>query len=85
MPDINPLELEAILERAAEKGAQRALHSLGLHDDDAPADIVELRSLLDSWRDVRRTMLQTATGIITAFALGALALGSYIKFWKGGA
>jgi type III secretory pathway component EscT len=83
MSEINPLELESILERAAEKGAQKALHSLGLQDDDAPQDVAELRSLLEAWRDVRKTMLQTATGMLTAFLLGALAIGTLSRFWKG--
>lgn len=83
MQEINPLELESILERAAEKGAQKALHSLGLQDDDAPQDVAELRSLLEAWRDVRKTMLRTATGMLTAFLLGALAIGTVSKFWKG--
>lgn len=83
MPELSDAQIEVMLERAAERGAQKALHSLGLHDDAAPADVAELRSLLDSWRDVRRTMLKTATGMITAFLLGALALGTVTKIWKG--
>jgi hypothetical protein len=82
MSELTSVELEAMLERAAEKGAQKALHSLGLQDDDAPKDVAELRSLLDAWRDVRQTMLKTATGMITAFLLGALAIGMMAEFWK---
>ena len=85
MSEINPLELEMILERAAEKGAQKALHSLGLQDEDASQDVAELRSLLEAWRDVRQTMLRTAASVVTAFLLGALAIGTLSKFWKGGA
>lgn len=84
MHDMSEAQLEALIERAAERGAQRALHSLGLHDDGAPHDVAELRSLLDSWRLVRRTMLKTATGWVTTALLTLLAFLVGIKFWQGG-
>ncbi len=82
MPEITEAQLEAMLDRAAEKGAQRALHSLGLQDDNAAGDVKELRSLLDMWRTVRISMIKTAANMVTAFLLGALALGAGLKFWK---
>ena len=82
MPEITESQLEAMLERAAERGAQRALHGLGLQDDNAAGDVKELRSLLDMWRTVRMSMIKTAANMVTAFLLGALALGVGIKFWK---
>lgn len=39
-------EFEALLERAAETGARRALHEVGLDGTDAAEDIRDLRSLL---------------------------------------
>jgi len=39
-------EFEALLERAAETGARRALHEVGLDGQDAAEDIRDLRSLL---------------------------------------
>ncbi len=83
MQNIPPLQLEAMLQRAAEAGADAALRKLGLHDDDATHDVAELRSLLDSWRDVRQTMLKTAAAILTTFVLGLMAVGTVTKFWKG--
>lgn len=77
-------EIEALIERASERGAERALRNLGLHDDGAPADVAELRSLLDSWRDVRKTALKTATGWLTTAILTLLALGLGSKYWNGG-
>lgn len=85
MPEISEAQLEAMLEKAAEKGAQRALHNLGLHDDHAAGDVAELRSLLDVWRTIRTSMIKTAANMITAFILGAIAFGVGLKFWKGGA
>jgi hypothetical protein len=78
-------EIEALLDAAAERGAQKAMQSLGLHDDNAPKDVAELRSLLDSWRDVRKTVVKTVTQAITVFILGALALGAATKVFKSGA
>lgn len=83
MTDLTPAEIEAMIDRAAERGAERALHSLGLHDDHAAIDVAELRSLLGAWRTVRMSMLKTASSMLTAFLLGALALGAGLKFWRG--
>jgi len=49
MPDA---EFEAILTRAAEEGAKRALANVGLDGDEAALDIRDLRSLLASIRFV---------------------------------
>jgi hypothetical protein len=57
MPDA---EFEAILTRAAEEGAKRALADVGLDGDEAALDIRDLRSLVDCIRLVRRTAMQTA-------------------------
>lgn len=72
-------ELEIMLERAAKKGAAQALRDVGLHDDDAADDVRELRSLLDAWKDTRRTITQTITRSVTIAILGALAAGAYMK------
>jgi len=82
MPELTPAEIEQMIERAAERGAQRALHNLGLQDEEAAGDVKELRSLLDMWRTVRISMIKTAANMVTAFLLGALALGAGMKFWK---
>ena len=44
MPDA---EFEAMLTRAAEEGAKRALADVGLDGDEAALDIRDLRSLVD--------------------------------------
>jgi len=48
-------EFEAMLARAAEKGARRALADVGLDGPEAAIDIRDLRTLLDSLRMARRT------------------------------
>jgi len=69
-------ELEAMLDRAAKRGATAALQELGLHDESAPKDLDELRGLLAAWRDTRKAMWQTivriATGSILLFIAGAV-------------
>ena len=52
MPDA---EFEAILTRAAEQGAKRALADVGLDGDEVALDIRDLRSPIDCIRPVRRT------------------------------
>jgi len=78
------LELEAMIQRAAEAGAKKALRDVGLQDDDAVHDLREVRALLDSWRSVKRTAGKTLTQIITTLILGALLAGtaasSYFDF-----
>jgi hypothetical protein len=71
--------LDAIVEQAAERGAKKALESVGLHDEDAGGDIRDLRVLLKQWRETKGTVIQTFVKLVTAAVLGALALGSYLK------
>jgi hypothetical protein len=75
---MNELEIEALIERAAERGARKALAQVGLQDEDAGRDVQELRGLLEAWRAARRTILQTVTRLITTTILTALAAGAYL-------
>jgi hypothetical protein len=74
-------ELEAMLDRAAKKGARAALEELGLHDEHAEKDLDELRGLLASWRDTKRAMWSTVVKITTTAVLFFIAgaVGFYIK------
>ena len=72
-------EFEAMLELAAERGAERVLSHLGLENGHAAKDIRELRDLLEAWRDARRTAWQTAVKVITTGILAALLVGAAIK------
>ena len=66
-------ELEAMLDRAARKGAKEALASIGLLDDSAQKDITEMRSLLEDWRDTRKSIWNTVTKVITVSMLTFIA------------
>jgi len=72
-------EFEALLERAAETGARRALHEVGLDGDDAADDIRDLRSLLGCMRLAKRTAVQTVVRLVTTGILLALMAGIAIK------
>lgn len=69
-----------LLEKASERGAESALRKIGLHDDQAGKDIQEVRSLLESWRDTKRTISQTIARIITTSLLTIMALGTW-HYW----
>ncbi|OED39015.1 hypothetical protein AB833_17410 [Chromatiales bacterium (ex Bugula neritina AB1)] len=73
-------DFEALLDRAAQRGAERCLAQLGLEQAHAERDLRELRDLLHAWRDVRRTARQTLVRVATAGLLAALVLGAAIKF-----
>ena len=66
-------ELEAMLDRAARRGAKEALRSIGLLDDDAHKDISEMRSLLEAWRDTRKGIWNTIVKITTVGVLTFIA------------
>lgn len=70
-------QLDILLERAAERGARRALESVGLHDEEAGKDVRDLRTLIDSWRTAKQTALTTITRYITLAFLGLLMLGAW--------
>ena len=76
---VGDAEFEAILTRAAEEGAKRALADVGLDGDEAALDIRDLRSLVDCIRLVRRTAMQTAVRMITTGVMLALLAGIAIK------
>jgi hypothetical protein len=66
-------ELEDMLDRAARRGAKEALRSIGLLDDDAHKDITEMRSLLEAWRDTRKSIWSTVTKLVTVAVLTFIA------------
>jgi len=72
-------EFEAILARAAEEGAKRALADVGLEGDEAALEIRDLCLMLDLLRLVRRTAVQTVVRAVTTAILLALLAGVAIK------
>lgn len=84
MNELIDQELEAMLERAAEAGAKKALNDVGLHDDDAIHDVIEIRNLLDSWRRARRTATNTIVSVLTTAFLMAILGGTAWRSYFGG-
>ena len=72
-------DFDDLLDRAAERGAERCLAHLGLENGSAAKDIRELRDLLEAWRDARRTAWQTTVKVVTTGILAALLVGAAIK------
>ena len=79
---LSPDELEAMLDRAARRGAKEALRSIGLLDDDAHKDITEMRSLLEAWRDTRRSIWSTITKLVTVGVLTFIAGAVWMTMGK---
>jgi len=84
---IKPEDLRSMLREAAAGGAKDALANIGLSDEKAIHDFHEIRTLLDSFRTVKKSMLSAlgsmlvkglvvGVGILTAFKMGLLE-------WKG--
>jgi len=67
--------LRALVEEATEAGAARALDRIGLHDERAGADIVELRQLIQGWRDAKRSVLSAVMAWIVRAGVAALLVG----------
>ncbi|APZ43121.1 DUF6127 family protein [Acidihalobacter ferrooxydans] len=72
-------DFDELLDRAAERGAERCLAHLGLENGSAAKDIRELRDLLEAWRDARRTAWQTIIKVVTTALLAALFFGIIVK------
>lgn len=73
---ISPEELEEMLDRSA----KRALESIGLTDENAARDIREMRSLLDAWRDTRKSIWNTTVKIGTVAILTFIAGAVWMSF-----
>jgi len=73
---LSPEELEAMLDRSA----KRALDSIGLTDENAARDIQEMRSLLDAWRDTRKSIWSTIVRILTVATLTFIAGAVWMTF-----
>lgn len=67
--------LEIFLEEIAERGATKALARIGLHDDEAGKDILELRTLIGSWRVIRRSAWSQAGKFIGQLLCVAMLMG----------
>ena len=76
---LTPDELEAMLDRAAKRGAKLVLRELGLHDESAAIDIREIRSLLDTWRQTRQSIWNTFIKITTIAVFTFIGMAIWMK------
>ena len=79
---LTPEEVETMLDNAARRGAKQALRSIGLLDDDAARDIIEMRSLLEAWRDTRRSVWSTVVKVTTVALLTFIAGAVWMTMGK---
>ena len=77
--NLTPEELEAMLDRAARRGAKEALKSLGLQDDDARKDLHEMRTLLEAYRDTKKSIWSTVVRISTVALLSFVAASVWMQ------
>ena len=83
MENLDHEAMEAMLERASEKGAQRALERVGLHDEHALKDVHDLRDLLDMWRQVRTGALRSLGKIVMLGLLLIIGAVAGKHYWPG--
>jgi hypothetical protein len=79
-------QLEAMLDRSAKRGARAALKEIGLDDDDAGADIHELRTVLTAWRETKRAVWTQVVKALVTLLLAIMALGfwTWLESGRGG-
>lgn len=75
----DPVTLKALVEEASEMGARRALARLGLSDEEARDDVVELRQLLKAWRDAKASARNAVIGWAVRGCLALLLIGIAVK------
>ena len=75
--------IEAMVQRAAEIGAQKALERVGLHDEQALKDVHDLRDLLEMWRQVRTGAMRTVGKVFMYGVLIVIAAVAGKQYWPG--
>ncbi len=75
-------QIEEMLDKAARRGAKEALRSIGLLDDDAQKDILEMRNLIEAWRDTRRSIWSTVVKLATVGVLTFIAGAVWMTMGK---
>lgn len=76
--------LRAIVEEAGELGATRALQRIGLSDEGAGTDVRELRELLKSWREAKRSAWRALWGWVVKLVSTVALAGLAVKLGTGG-
>lgn len=78
------VSLRAIVEEASALATDRALERLGLGDSGAEGDLVELRELLQAWRDAKTSAWKAFVDWMIRGALALLLVGIAVRLgvWK---
>lgn len=77
MGELDRVQLEILLERAAEKGAEECLHRMGINED----NIHEVKDMLEVFKAVKKGILQGITRIIMIVIVGTVvAAGAWWSF-----
>lgn len=71
--------LRAIIEEASALATDRTLERLGLGDAGAEGDLVELRELLQAWRDAKTSAWKALVEWIIRGALALLLIGIAVR------
>lgn len=72
-------EFESLLEQAACRGARKALHEVGLNDENAAADVRDLRDLLSAMRTAKQEAFRAVVRWVTVGILILLLAGIAAK------
>jgi len=76
---VDLITLRALVEESSQAGARRALASLGLDDERARRDMDELRELLGTWRDAKRSAWRAAVTWLVRVACAAVLIGIAVR------
>lgn len=72
MINLTPSQLDELLEGAAERGAKKALASVGLDYVDAARDVMEWRFTVGAMRTIRNGFFKQFGAIVAVFLVGVL-------------
>ncbi len=76
--------LRAVVEESSDLGAQRVLARIGLDDETAHGDLLELRQLLRAWRDAKTSAWKAVVDWIVRGLLALVLVGIAVRFGAGG-
>ena len=72
--------IRVMIEEASDRGAHRALTTLGLEDEEARADMDELRELLRAWRDAKSSAVKAVFHWLIRLVVALALIGLAAKF-----
>lgn len=76
--------LRAVVEESSDLGAQRVLARIGLDDETAHGDLLELRQLLKAWRDAKTSAWKAVVDWIVRGVLALVLVGIAVRFGAAG-